>query len=409
MNILMTLHNFFPEKIQGAEWVCIQQIRELLKRGHKVGLFYAGNTPVSKNQLAENGLEGLELFRVAFLNTKAQILLSVRKPKVRRRFETVVDIFSPDVIIYHHLVRLSLDLPLLGWQRNILSVYYLHDFYLICPSYSLLRPDNRICSGGGLLKCARCLYESRVGRFAVFFPLPVLFALPFLFIRNQLITRLLHRVALFVSPSQFLVKKMAEHGLPAERCVVIQNGTQRPKNLSPPALTERIRFGFIGGIHKKKGIETLQKAFQGDLGKNLVIRGFASDRKLERFRRNHPEFQATLELFNSDKTSFYDNIDVLVVPSIWYENQPTVIIEAYQFGKPVVCSDIGGMKEMVHHNITGLLFKPGDADDCRENILYLLNNPSEVARLAAAAPQWPTSADSVNNLMDTLMRLRCPG
>jgi glycosyltransferase involved in cell wall biosynthesis len=409
MNILMTLHNFFPEKIQGAEWVCIQQIRELLKRGHKVGLFYAGNTPASKNQLAENGLEALELFRVRFLNTKAQILLSACNPKVRRRFETVVDAFSPDVIIYHHLVRLSLDLPVVGWQRNIPSVYYFHDFYLICPSYSLLRPDNQICAGGGILKCARCLYTSRAGRFAMFFPLPVFFALPFLFTRKLLISRLIQQVTLFVSPSQFLVNEMAERGLPAERCVVIQNGTDVAKNFSSPVITERIRFGFIGGIHQKKGIETLQKAFRGDLGKTLLIRGFASDRHLKRFRQDYPQFQATLELFNSNKKSFYDNIDVLVVPSIWYENQPTVIIEAYQFGKPVVCSNIGGMKEIVHHHISGLLFKPGDADDCREKIVYLLNNPSEVARLAAAIPKWPTSADSVNQLMDTVMRLRCAG
>jgi glycosyltransferase involved in cell wall biosynthesis len=239
------------------------------------------------------------------------------------------------------------------------------------------------------------------------FPLPVFFALPFILKRNQLVTTLIKRVNLFVSPSLFLVKEMARHGVSVERFVVIRNGADISKGSFPPAKHDNIRFGFIGGIHRKKGIETLVRAFQGDLGNDLLIRGFADKRSLDRFHQDNPDFKARLEIFDKNKKSFYDNIDVLVVPSICYENQPTVIIEAYQYGKPVVCSEIGGMKEMVRHNITGLFFKPGDAEDLRKNILYLLDNPSEIDRLSASIPQWPGVADNVNKLIDSLTDLKC--
>lgn len=130
MRILFTLHNFFPEKVFGAEWVCIQQMRELLRRGHHVALFYAGNRPVSTRRLIENGLAGLHCFPVNYLNTKGQVLLSVKKPHVTRRFRAAVERFSPDAVIYHHLVRLSLDLPAVSFKKQIPSLLVLHDFYL---------------------------------------------------------------------------------------------------------------------------------------------------------------------------------------------------------------------------------------------------------------------------------------
>src|SRR5258708_38613706 len=56
----------------------------------------------------------------------------------------------------------------------------------------------------------------------------------------------------------------------------------------------------------------------------------------------------------------YSRFDVLVVPSLWYENNPLVIQEAFAAGRPVVASRLGGMAEFVTHGLNGLLFEPGD-------------------------------------------------
>ena len=84
---------------------------------------------------------------MSYRPTKAQVLLSIRKPHVERAFTEALRAFKPDVIVFHHLVRLSLWLPVLAQRAGIPSAYVLHDFYPICPSYSLFAWDSDVCPG----------------------------------------------------------------------------------------------------------------------------------------------------------------------------------------------------------------------------------------------------------------------
>ncbi len=83
-------------------------------------------------------------------------------------------------------------------------------------------------------------------------------------------------------------------------------------------------------------------------------------------------------------------LDALVVPSIWIENAPFVIREAYAAGVPVVASNLGGMAELVSHERSGLLFEPGNADDLRRAIRRLLDEPQLLDRLRAGLPRMKT-------------------
>src|SRR5262249_42784933 len=79
------------------------------------------------------------------------------------------------------------------------------------------------------------------------------------------------------------------------------------------------------------------------------------------------------------------SIDVLVVPSIWAENSPLVIGEAFLAGLPVVASRIGGIPEIVADGRNGLLFEPGDASDLARSLTRLLTEPGLLDRLRAGA------------------------
>jgi len=68
-------------------------------------------------------------------------------------------------------------------------------------------------------------------------------------------------------------------------------------------------------------------------------------------------------------------IDVLVVPSIWYENSPLVIHEAFLTKIPVITSNLGGMAELVSHEKNGLLFEPGNSDELIEKMNIFIENP----------------------------------
>ena len=63
-----------------------------------------------------------------------------------------------------------------------------------------------------------------------------------------------------------------------------------------------------------------------------------------------------------------ENVDWVIVPSIWWENSPLVIQEAFHFGRPVICSDIGGMAEKVADGVDGLHFRANDATSLAETM-----------------------------------------
>lgn len=404
MNILFTLHNFYPEQIFGAERICIQQMRELIRRGYNVGLFYPGNKPAPWGQLVDRGLEKLHLFRTPYWETKAQVLLSASNPRMDRRFCRVLDRFAPDIVVFHHLVRLSMTLPARAAARDIPTIGYLHDFYFICSSYSLLMPDGGTCKGPGLTKCARCLFEIRYGSDARVrrHGWIIAAAIPFLWLRNRIRKGLQEHLDLFVSPSRFLIAEMRRQGFRIDSAIVIPNGADIAKTPYARHTKDPIRFGYLGNPLKKKGIEVLVQAFRGSMGRRLVIRGFSDNAAIKTFRKENPAFQARLEVFSEEKASFFKEIDCLIVPSICYENQPAVIIEAFTHGKPVICSDLGGMSEMVEDKRCGFLFRAGDSEDLGRKVMWLMEHPLEVDRMAKAVPKWPSVKDNADLLVTAI-------
>ena len=88
-------------------------------------------------------------------------------------------------------------------------------------------------------------------------------------------------------------------------------------------------------------------------------------------------------------------IDVLVVPSIWPENSPLVIREAFLAGVPVVASRIGGIVELVDDGVSGLLFDAGDVDGLHRALQRLVDEPALLPALRRGIPPVRTIEDDV--------------
>ena len=88
--------------------------------------------------------------------------------------------------------------------------------------------------------------------------------------------------------------------------------------------------------------------------------------------------------------AIYRDIDVLVVPSLWPENSPLVIHEAFQAGVAVVGARTGGIPDLIEDNVSGLLFETGSAADLARRLRELIENPERVTALAAGAPRVKT-------------------
>lgn len=99
------------------------------------------------------------------------------------------------------------------------------------------------------------------------------------------------------------------------------------------------------------------------------------------------------EISDAQKAKAFEEMDALIVPSIWFENFSLVTQEAFLFGVPVIASDIGALRELVEDGKNGLLFRVGDAADLRSKVEYLVRNPGEVRRLAANVPRVKSSVE----------------
>jgi glycosyltransferase involved in cell wall biosynthesis len=99
------------------------------------------------------------------------------------------------------------------------------------------------------------------------------------------------------------------------------------------------------------------------------------------------------------------DVDWVVVPSVWYENAPLVIQEAFQHGRPVICSDIGGMAEKVTDGVDGLHFRAGDARDLAATLQRAVTSPGLWERLSAGIQPVHDLETHVNTLQELYSRL----
>ena len=392
MRILVTLHNFLPEPCFGAERVAIRHVREMRRMGHDVAVLFAGRRDPSQADLEREGLAGLTCLRVPFVAPRAQVLLSIVRPRAEAAFSRALDSFGPDVVLFHHLVRLSLRLPEVARRRHVPSVLFLHDHYLVCPSYSLVAFDQPVCPGGSPGRCARCLYAARFGRRV---PPGVKQAASLLLARRSpIVIRAVAAVDRVIAPSRSVLAEIEARGVPLPDAVVCPSGVDRVGTPSrTTSASGHVRFGYLGAMLPKKGIDVLADACRGALSRHLTMRGFVDERAIAAFRRAHPECDAVLEPFAPDSGEFLRGVDVVVVPSVCLENQPSVIAEAFAEGRPVVASRIGGIPEMFEDGRGGWLLPPGDAGALRACLARLSDHPGEVDRVAAGIPAWPSWED----------------
>lgn len=374
----------------------------------------------------DEAYEGVPVHRVYF-NGRLDFQACYRNPVLDEAFRAFLLRFRPEVIHFQHLERLSAGFIDVAAQLGIPRVLTLHDFWFLCPQIQLLR-EGRICAGPDegrscvtcpgllpealrlrVLARARELWDAIPARRAL-----RLFA-------SRVAPQRLHaiveasalargvaecgvdlaatreryrhlkdafgRIDLVLSPSRFLLGLFRELGFdhPAAEYSDLGMPKLGAKRLSEPSAS-RVRFGCFSAVVAHKGIELLLHAF-GRLRSTdaeLVVRGQGSPRFEEEVRRLAAKDARIAFLPPYDEAGLaeaYSGIDVLVVPSLWYENSPIVIHEAALLGVPVIAGDVGGMAEYVKPGVNGLLFRRGDERDLTRTMQRFLDDPSLVGHL----------------------------
>ena len=172
-----------------------------------------------------------------------------------------------------------------------------------------------------------------------------------------------------------------------------------------------LRVGFVGSWTPQKGLDVLLRA-QAALPAGLVrltVHGSGDARpayaEAAKALGRGGEVTFAGPFAPSDAPRVFRELDLLVMPSIWYENAPLVISEAFAMGVPVIASRLGGMAEMVRDGIDGRLFAPGDSAELARILEELARDREALARLAAGVRPPRALADDVEGLRDLYREL----
>jgi glycosyltransferase involved in cell wall biosynthesis len=315
---------------------------------------------------------------------------------------------QPDVVHFQHTLFIGMEA--IREVRNTLPdaaiVYTLHEFLPICHRHGqmLRATDEEPCMEESPRRCHECFPEVAPQEFLM---------------RKRFIQSHMSLVDQFIAPSKFLGERYADWGIPEEKIRVEEYG-RLPLSYAPanPRRKKRNRFGFFGQFSHYKGVNVVLQA-----AKRLAADGVDATIWLHgaNLEIQPPEFQEEFaELLEASGDSVvmigrYDhdqlgalmeNVDWVFVPSRWWENSPLVIQEAFMHGRPVICSDIGGMAEKVTNGVDGLHFRVGDPEDLARVVTQAAESPQLWRSLAGGiSPIYPMRAhvEELVKLYDELL------
>jgi glycosyltransferase involved in cell wall biosynthesis len=305
-----------------------------------------------------------------------------------------------------------------AYQLGLPTVLTLTDFWFLCPRISMLRSNGEISTLPiDPATCARCLGEEKrryrlPGRIApnlmnAFWRLQT-DKINQIEARMTFLRQTLNKVDAIISPSQFLRSVFIEAGVAPERIIFSRQGRDFP-DLSPETVEKspsvELRVGYLGQIAWHKGVHTLFEAVRQISDARLMVRAYGDTapfpKYAERLRRLLVE-DKRLKLagvyHRHEVSQVFHDLDVIVVPSLWYENSPNTILEAFAHRTPVIASNLGGMAELVHDEENGLLFAPGDVKSLARQLQRLLDNPDLLSSLRAGIGPVKGVAQEIDEL-----------
>jgi len=414
MRIALVVHKFPPSSMGGTEVYTRGLAQELSRRGHQVFVFYrCEGADITGEQQVWEEREGFRACRISrgfnaqIASAPSLFLDTFYSPTIERAFGRFLDEVRPDLVHFQHVMWLSYRLLALARERGLPTLLTLHDYWFLCGNSQLIWPDAQICRGKALgWNCARCAMarvESPLTRL-----LHPGIAAAFV-VRDALVRRAALHADRLIAPARWLIREYVNAGFPAERFTYLENGIDVERIRSyprQPSLDGPLRFTYLGSLAWQKGVHILAEAFRGVPPEKAVLRVYGDPAVF-------PDYAASLhQVADPANTSFEGavpneevgrvlaNTDVAVVPSVWYENSPVAIQEAFAAGVPVLASRIGALPEKVRDGVDGWLCPAGDVTAWREAVVSLAEHPERVRQRLGSMPAPLTLQEHTDLLQD---------
>lgn len=453
MRILVVTHRYPPDGTAGVETYAARTVALLRARGHEVAVLTAVKDVARRDlAVARRVHHGAPVFEV----TNNLFARSFDETWGHRALEQavapLVREFRPDVVHVHHLMYLSVGLLGMFEAAGAPVLLTLHDFWLGCARFGqLLHADGTRCDVVDPARCGTCLpslpwRQSHAARrvakaVAAIMRTTSIDVSPRLKLRHrkvlersewrppepseaeefevlaahragEIVDAVNENAARVLLPAKFQREWFEGLGLRAELMHVQPTGVdwERP-NFAPERGADpggRVRFLFLGTLVPHKGAHVLVDAWAAldrSLRERATLALFGPDdhrpdyvRDLRtRAERSGVEIGGKLDRDGVERA--LARADVLVVPSLWLEVRPLVMIEAYARGLRVLASDLGGMAEILAEGVPGGTFEVGEAGDLARALAAEIDRgPAAASPLpspSAAFPEWESVAVSL--------------
>lgn len=435
MKILFAANFFPPTHTAGTETYTYGLAREFHAQGHTVRVVCADTFDAGDSHVPEattDVVDGITVTRLHFNWQRADdiFMALADNDDVGVWFERYLHREPPDVLHVTSCDTLSPRIITVAKAMGIPVVVTLTDFWFLCMRHTLLKGDGSLCGGPespwGCLSCLahdakiytvpRALLPESIVRTGLTWAStkPLLTrqhglrgVLGDVARRQHAVQSALLQADAILAPTAFLREMFVKNGYPPERISVspygLDYGWLPPDTGKTPA--PGLRVGYLGQIEPLKGVDLLVRAFHqlDEPAATLTLHGnhlknLAYTAELTRWSDGDPRIHFAGPFARDERAEVLRGLDVVVVPSRWYENAPFVIAEAQAMKTPVIAADLGGMAEVVRDGVDGLLFTPEGVDDLARCLRRLIDEPMLLPALRMGSPAPRTTVQDTSDL-----------
>jgi glycosyltransferase involved in cell wall biosynthesis len=373
---VLTVNIFFSPQSYGGATIVAEEMARRLSTLPDVDMYVfashclPGRQPYTLLRYTESNDTDIPVIAVGLPHNFGDPIAGFDDPQMVRCFNEVLAAIEPDIVHFHCLQGLSSAIIDVCHDRNVPFILTVHDAWWLCERQFMVtasgqycgqtRIDLRICEG--CIPGAQHLYE-----------------------RFQMSLQRLSGAARLLFPSDFHRTLHIANGIDAGKCQVNRNGVRVPAKPRSPRGDGALRFGYVGGNDRVKGIHLIRDAFEAlhrsdfelVLVDNTTNAGYSSmwagDWKVDGVLKIVPAYK------QESMDDFFENIDVLLFPSQWKESFGLAVREALVRDVWVIATDGGGTVEDIVDGQNGTVLPfSATADDLRVAVLTLIDNPERL-------------------------------
>lgn len=376
MRILYIVHQFFPESYTGTERFVLNTAKQMQRMGHHVEvLTYSREN--NNNFLFQDGamyksyeFQGVSVIAVKHKKVPEHIGFNIFDSEISPLLKEIITKENYDVVHIAHPMRLGSAIKIAA-LAGLPVVLTLTDFWLMCPRGIAVTSKGELCLN--FEKGVKCIENCYGKSFRNKIEL-----------RRSEFEELIGSANCVVAATVFL-RQIFLINYPDLKIDMIRFGEDYANvkpNMKNYSKDSTITLGFLSTLQPHKGAHVLLEAFKKANMNNLEVKIFGHyfseinyyKELVDKYNFENVEFCG--EYKYEDMSQILNDVDLIVVPSIWWENSPLVLLSALAHNVPAIVSNLGGLTEIVKDGENGFIFDAGDAESLAEVLKKICRDPT---------------------------------